>query len=214
MDRGRGGRGGGRGGDRGGHGGRGRGRGRGGDIADGMNRMDLGDGGRGRGGRGGARGARGGRGRGRGARASRPARDPCYDVVKTRPEAMENKKGTSGTSIELYTNYLGFKKKSETCLFKYRVDFNAKAHEELDTWIKKQAFERLRAQLPPNLFDGSICYLPSRIKQTTYNSSYEVKTGATNMVEITLRLVNELHPTDNDYVHVRLILSASVSKIA
>ena len=155
--------------------------------------------GRGRGGR----GARGARARGRGGRGGpRPQRDPNYDVVSTRPEALENKKGSSGTAVELFTNYLGFKKKAETCLYKYRVDFNCNSQEELDTWIKKQAFERLRAQIDNFLFDGSICYLPSRIKQTTYNSSYEVgKGGGVNRVEIQLRLVNELHPTDNDYVH-------------
>ena len=209
MDRGRGGRGGrggdrgggrgGRGGDRGGRGG-GRGRGQnfgGNDLSGGMSQMNL----DGRG-RGGPRGARGARGRGRGRGGPRPQRDPNYDVVSSRPETLTDKKGTSGKAIELFTNYLGFKKKAETCLYKYRVDFNSKSQEELDTWVKKQAFERLRAQIDNFLFDGSICYLPSRIKQTVYNSSYEVgRGGGTNRVEITLRLVNELHPTDNDYVH-------------
>merc|ERR1719193_2284674 len=89
--------------------------------------MSLGDRGGGRGG-GRGRGDRGRGGRGRGARG-RPERTTNYDVVSTRPrdgEGFCSKAGTSGQPIGLITNYIGFKKKPDSTLFKYRVDFRSK----------------------------------------------------------------------------------------
>ena len=71
-------------------------------------------------------------------------------------------------------------------------------------WIKKTLFSRLKAQLPAYLFDGTMCYLPSKIENNSkYNVTFEGRGGAKDKhVEIELRLINELHPSDNDYVHV------------
>lgn len=171
----------------------------------------------GRGGRGDNRGARGGRGgnfRGRGRGRGRPERDPNYDVVCTRPETdgqRMDKKGKSGTPMNLITNYIGFKKRPDACLFKYRVDFKSKQDGELETYIKKNIFKRLRAQLPPFLFDGTMCYLPQKTKQTKFTSTFEGIGGANTPVDIELRVISELHPTDNDYVHVRKIFPFSWS---
>ena len=144
---------------------------------------------RGRGGRG-----RGGRGRGRG----RPVKTENYDVVSTRPSLDFKKEGCSGTQVELLTNYLGFHKCPNKCLFKYRVDFKADVQGELETFTKKRLFSRLAAQLPPFLFDGSMLYLPTKTSALKHTSSLD----GGQAVPIELRLISELHPTDNDYVHV------------
>ena len=144
--------------------------------------------------RGGPRGGRGGRGRGRG----RPVRTENYDVVSTRPSLDFKKEGSSGTVIELLTNYLGFNKCPDKCLFKYRVDFKANVQGELETFTKKKLFSRLAAKLPPFLFDGSMLYLPAKISELKHTSSLD----GGQAVPIELRLISELHPTDNDYVHV------------
>ena len=144
--------------------------------------------------RGGPRRGRGGRGRGRG----RPVKTENYDVVSTRPSLDFKKEGSSGTAIELLTNYLGFHKCPEKCLFKYRVDFKANVQGELETFTKKKLFSRLAATLPPYLFDGSMLYLPTKIFELKHTSSLD----GGQAVPIELRLISELHPTDNDYVHV------------
>lgn len=144
--------------------------------------------------RGGPRRGRGGRGRGRG----RPVKTENYDVVSTRPSLDFKKEGSSGTAIELLTNYLGFNKCPEKCLFKYRVDFKANVQGELETFTKKKLFSRLAATLPPYLFDGSMLYLPTKIFELKHTSSLD----GGQAVPIELRLISELHPTDNDYVHV------------
>ena len=61
------------------------------------------------------------------------------------------------------SNYLGFKKSPDTCLYKYRVDFRSKVQGELETYTKKKLFGRLAQRLPPYLFDGSMLYLPSKV---------------------------------------------------
>ena len=76
--------------------------------------------------RGGGRGNRGGGRGGRGARGRREQRPTNYDVVSTRPVELKSKAGTSGQPIGLITNYIGFKKKPDSTLFKYRVDFRSK----------------------------------------------------------------------------------------
>ena len=144
--------------------------------------------------RGGPRRGRGSRGRGRG----RPVRTENYDVVSTRPSQDFKKEGSSGTVIELLTNYLGFNKRPEKCLFKYRVDFKANVQGELETFTKKKLFSRLAIKLPPFLFDGSMLYLPTKISELKHTSSLD----GGQAVPIELRLISELHPTDNDYVHV------------
>ena len=68
---------------------------------------------------------------------------------------------------------------------------------------------RIKKELPPYLFDGTMCYLPSKIdigfkKSTIFEGRGDVKD---KHVEIELRLINELHPSDNDYVHVRIFES-------
>ena len=50
--------------------------------------------------------------------------------------------GSSGSAVKLITNYIGFKKKPDSTLFKYRVDFRSKESEELETWIKKTLFAK------------------------------------------------------------------------
>ena len=67
---------------------------------------------------------------------------------------------------------------------------------------------RIKKELPPYLFDGTMCYLPSKIdsgfkKSTIFEGRGDVKD---KHVEIELRLINELHPSDNDYVHVSTYL--------
>ena len=111
---------------------------------------------------------------------------------------MVNKTGSTGQPVDLYTNYLGFSKCPDQCLYKYRVDFKSNQG-ELETYLKKKLFSRLAARLPPYLFDGSMLYLPSKVTELNYTSSIE---GGGAPVPIELRLISELHPTDNDYVHV------------
>ena len=158
------------------------------------------------------RGTGGGRGRGegcgsrgrgaRGGRGKHENRPTNYDVVSTRPASLE-KKGSTGSPVALITNYIGIKKKPDSTLFKYRVDFRSKVSDELETWIKKTLFSRLKPQLPAYLFDGTMCYIPLKIENLKYNVTFEGCGGAKdNHVEIELRLINELRPSDNDYVHV------------
>lgn len=100
---------------------------------------------------------------GRGGARGRRERREVYDVVPTRPAALVDKRGTSGAPVELMSNYLGFKKSPDTCLYKYRVDFRSKVQGELETYTKKKLFGRLAQRLPPYLFDGSMLYLPSKV---------------------------------------------------
>ena len=49
-----------------------------------------------------------------------------------------------------------------------------------------------------------MCYLGTKIENNSkFTVTFEGRGGAKDKhVEIELRLINELHPSDNDYVHV------------
>ena len=112
--------------------------------------------------------------------------------------------------MDLYTNYLGFSKCPDQCLYKYRVDFKSNQG-ELETYLKKKLFSRLAQRLPPYLFDGSMLYLPSKVTELNYTSSID---GGGAPVPIELRLISELHPTDNDYVHVSILIFFSFNVLS
>lgn len=147
-------------------------------------------------------------GRGRGAtRGRREERPTSYDVVKTRPEGMASKKGSTGRPIDLMTNYLGFKMRPDYCVFKYRVDFSHQEELETDTRKKKILFRQHEKTLPAYLFDGTMCYTVERLfpvsqKDRTLTSSWEDREAGKNVIVIiTLRLTGQVYATDNDYIH-------------
>jgi hypothetical protein len=146
-------------------------------------------------------GARGRGGRGRGARGA--PEPPKHDLVVTRPVGQV-KQGTSGSPIELYCNYLSFKKKADMCVFKYRVDFKATDPDfEMDTRIKKILFYHLEKKMPAFLFDGTMCYTMDKLKDETMTTSWEDKMKLKpTVVEIKLKVTGQVYPTDNDYIHV------------
>ena len=141
--------GGGRGGNNSSRGGRGGARGGGnsgmGQVTQGVQRMGFGDNKRGRG---------GGGGRGRGGTKGRKRDDEQeFDCIRTKPEHIQSKKGTSGLEVALSTNFFGFQQKPDTRLFQYRVDFSL---DEERTHMKKALVRQHNATLPQYMFDGSI----------------------------------------------------------
>jgi len=169
-------------------------------VTQGVQRMGFGDNKRGRG---------GGGGRGRGGTKSRKRDDEQeFDCIRTKPEHIQSKKGTSGLEVGLSTNFFGFQQKPDTRLFQYRVDFSL---DEERTHMKKALVRQHNATLPQYMFDGSILLCFNRLypeggEPLVLFSRRENGAGGHDDCNITIKLVGEVHSTDHHYLQLLAII--------
>ncbi|XP_063905421.1 piwi-like protein Siwi [Zophobas morio] len=121
------------------------------------------------------------------------------EILYTRPDTVtDNKKGTSGNSINLLSNYFPLLQKGTWCLYQYRVDMAP----DIDHTGKRKGLvrEATRELLRGGyIFDGTVLYTPQRI----HNDSVELfaNDGQEN-IRITIRLVGDLARGDIHYLQV------------
>lgn len=94
--------------------------------------------------------------RGRGDRNSAEEmqrRNNFMDLVKTRPEGLTSKCGSTGTPIALRSNYFKINKAGAARMYAYHVTLKSEMEEER-TFVRKCIVRRLAKVLPTYLFDG------------------------------------------------------------
>ncbi|CAL8115744.1 unnamed protein product [Orchesella dallaii] len=161
----------------------------------------------GRGG-GGDRGGRGGgRGRGEGRGARRRQFDEDFDMVVSRAAATErvmSKQAVLGNSepVHLQSNFFKVDRKPDWCMFHYRVDFKP---DETDTRLKKKLMRPHAQSLGANIFDGSSLYTANRLHPDPM-TLYSLQPNSEEKIELTVRMVAELAPTDGMYLQLFNIL--------
>ncbi len=96
--------------------------------------------------------ARAGRSVGRGTSRLRTT---VAEIIRTRPEGLDSKKGVEGNKIDLVTNYFKFIKRPDWKLFQYRVDFSP---EEDRLGARKGMVRQLSGQLGIYVFDGTMLF--------------------------------------------------------
>ncbi|XP_078682114.1 piwi-like protein 1 [Branchiostoma floridae x Branchiostoma belcheri] len=114
------------------------------------------------------------------------------EVPRTRPEHMEDKKGTSGTPVSMVTNFCKVKTQTERVLFQYQVEFSP----DVDNRKARIAMVYSQEDLlgDTKIFDGKILFLPKKLENDKTVFTTERKTdGAT--ITITITLTNEVPPT-------------------
>ncbi|XP_019620692.1 PREDICTED: piwi-like protein 1 [Branchiostoma belcheri] len=114
------------------------------------------------------------------------------EVPRTRPEHMEDKKGTSGTPVSMVTNFCKVKTQTDRVLFQYQVEFSP----DVDNRKARIAMVYSQEDLlgDTKIFDGKILFLPKKLENDKTVFTTERKTdGAT--ITITITLTNEVPPT-------------------
>lgn len=122
------------------------------------------------------------------------------ETPKTRPDAMQSKKGTSGTSMNLTANYFKMLAKSDWDIFQYRVDFSPDIE---DTRLKKALLRRQKAEIGGNLFDGTMIFTCKRMSVDEITTKFE--TGADRVestVQIRFREVGVVSRTDQRMLQI------------
>ena len=155
----------------------------------------------------------GGSGPSVGRGATRGRRDRAQEFyVKTRPDSLQTKKGTEGTEINLGTNYFALVAKPNWRLLQYRVDMKP----EIDhTGVRKGLLYVHKASLPKFIFDGTILFTTTRLspddKPIVLTSKRE---SDGTMVEIIIKLVAEVQPTDYHYMQFfNIVLRQAMEKM-
>lgn len=182
-------------------------------ISSALSSTHLGSGGSNSGGMGDSGNGNGASGASVGRGATRGRRDRAQEFyVKTRPDSLQTKKGTEGTEINLGTNYFALVAKPNWRLLQYRVDMKP----EIDhTGVRKGLLYVHKASLPKFIFDGTILFTTTRLspddKPIVLTSKRE---SDGTMVEIIIKLVAEVQPTDYHYMQFfNIVLRQAMEKM-
>ncbi|XP_035708343.1 piwi-like protein Siwi [Folsomia candida] len=160
--------------------------------------------------RGGGRGGRGVRS-GRGGRTRQTPeqrkleRIEQHDLVISRGIDQHGdklkKQGSTGRQVNLLANYFVLQKRTDWAIYHYHVDF---LPEERNTRVKKTLLRAHQTVLGAYIFDGSSLYLSHRLSPEPLILSSLHVNGT--MVELSVRLVASLDPTDVVYLQIYNII--------
>ncbi|RMX60997.1 hypothetical protein pdam_00014203 [Pocillopora damicornis] len=127
-----------------------------------------------------------------GAQEQRP---PCLsrdvdDNVNTKPAHLIDKKGNTGTRIDLVTNHFKLRTTTNFGVYQYNVSFNPEVE------AKRARIAILSSQRdligPVRAFDGMILYLPRRLSEIETRCNVTRPQG--DVVQMTITFTNEVEP--------------------
>jgi aubergine-like protein len=132
--------------------------------------------------------------------SKRPEPQRSGDYVESKPPELESKKGKSGETINLITNYFTVQINKDPSggtwrLYQYRVDYEP---EEDNKRLRKGLIKSVRNIIGPNVFDGQLMYISKPLKEEAMELTVTSSRG--NEFKLKIRLVKELNPTDPMYV--------------
>lgn len=127
-----------------------------------------------------------------GAQEQRPPRlsRDVDDNVNTKPAHLIDKKGNTGTSIDLVTNHFKLRTTTNFGVYQYNVSFNPEVE------AKRARIAILSSQRdligPVRAFDGMILYLPRRLSEIETRCNVTRPQG--DVVQMTITFTNEVEP--------------------
>ena len=118
--------------------------------------------------------------------------------MKFRNASVDNlspsKVGKSGKQVNVATNYFKLLTRPSWRLYKYRVDMTP----EVDfIGARKAAVHQHEAVLPAGMFDGTLYFTDTKLAQDPLVLLSTLRDGT---VTVTMRLVEEMLPTDYHYM--------------
>ncbi|XP_022818139.1 piwi-like protein Siwi [Spodoptera litura] len=119
-------------------------------------------------------------------------------ILRTRPSVIESKKGTSGTVIDLRSNYFLVKTTPQWRLYQYHVDFSP---DEDSTFIRRALLRVHAKTLGGYLFDGSVLYTVKRLHPEPLMLYSDRKTDDQRMT-MSIKLTCDVSPGDYHYIQI------------
>lgn len=107
----------------------------------------------------------------------------------TRPEHIQDKRGTSGTQISVVSNFIVLRNRPNHAIYQYNVSYSP----QIDSkgFRRKLLFQHETVIPKVHAFDGMILYLPIRLPQDVTELVTQRDDG--DPVTVTVTLTNELH---------------------
>nr|CAD7463126.1 unnamed protein product [Timema tahoe] len=133
-------------------------------------------------------------GQGRGTMRGR--RTIQFDNIRTRPEHVNSKLGTSGQSVKLSANYFEVLHHTDWCLYQYRVDF---APEEDRTGLRKAMLRDHKKVIGGYIFDGTMMFTSHRLNPDPMEL-FSTRQSDEAQIRITIKLVGDLSQGDSHYL--------------
>lgn len=124
-----------------------------------------------------------------GSREKRQERGIRYSEPHTRPQHIADKRGTSGQTVNVFSNYVVLKNRPGGAIYQYNVSYNPPVESKgLRIGLLKDHEESLIGKT--RAFDGMILYLPKRLPKDVVEVVSQTKDGQN--ITITIKLTNEL----------------------
>ncbi|XP_037033212.1 protein aubergine-like isoform X2 [Bradysia coprophila] len=154
-------------------------------------------------------GGNGGNGAAKRDRGSVRGRTFITDIIRTKPQNVQSKKGTSGQPVTLLTNYFRLLKQPDWQLYQYRVDFSPPV--ELRGLRNRLIFEQ-KAVLGGYLFDGTLLFLSVKLPEETTQFMSSDRDG--HLIQTTVKFTNRVDMTTAISVQIlNLILRRSMEAL-
>ena len=112
-----------------------------------------------------------------------------FDEPRTRPEHITDKRGTSGSSVKMMSNYVVLKNRPGKAIYQYNVGYNPPIESKgLRFSLLRDHQDSLIGNV--KVFDGMVLYLPHKLPNEVTEVVSKTKDGET--IKITIKLTNEL----------------------
>ncbi|CAK1545910.1 unnamed protein product [Leptosia nina] len=119
-------------------------------------------------------------------------------ILRTRPEAVTTKKGTTGDQLDLCANYFTVETTPQWCLYQYHVEFSP---EEDHTGVRKSLLRIHAKTFGGYLFDGTALYTVNRLSENPLELYSERKSDG-EKVRIMIKLICAVSPGDYHYIQI------------
>lgn len=119
------------------------------------------------------------------------------DIIKTKPEHVNSKSGTSGDKVPLLTNYYKLTNKPNWQLYQYRVDFSSDA---LSDGKKKWLIKEQKKSFRGYLFDGTMLFLTFKLQNAVTEFMSKDKEG--NVIQTKIKYIKLLSMTSAQSLQV------------
>lgn len=124
-----------------------------------------------------------------------------YDIIRTRPQTLATKKGSTGNPVKLETNYFRLLKKPTWSLYQCHVDFNPDI--EVNS-VRKGLLREHREKLGGHIFDGTSLHLINRPPEDTLDLISKNRAG--EIIQIKIKLIKQISMNDSSSVQILNII--------
>ncbi len=123
------------------------------------------------------------------AAAGRGGRGRGYSEPVTRPEHIQDKRGTSGRPLSVMSNYVRMNSRPNCALYQYNVSYSPPIENKRLRMALLYSYEGIGKT---KAFDGMVLYLPHKLPDQV--TKYTTKTQREqNVIEVSITLTNELN---------------------